>query len=147
MTGRSQILAALQAALQQITTANGYATDLYSRVFIDRDLERQPLAITEIPCIVVGDGPADTTVELYPGHSHRLSVELLSFTTGSGSTDQARELVQDALTALGVDDTLGGLCIEIIPTGHDIGKAAFGDFISAGRNSITVHYRTALWKI
>lgn len=141
---RQQIMDALEARLKSISTANGYGSNLGGSVHTWR---KRPVTLADTPCLLVADGSADSTSLAYPVRDHRLSVDIVGVVSSNTTASQARQLADDIHAAIGADQTLGGLALKIDPLSHEITLETDGDITGAVKVSISIHYRTALWRI
>jgi hypothetical protein len=107
MSVAHEIALALTAKLQQITKANGYATDIGTRVF------RGKLALTpsDMPCIVIVEGD-DSVLEhtrIKARVKQRYTLEGHAECDAENPNDRAHEIIADLKRAVFNGDlTLGG---------------------------------------
>lgn len=130
-TRRQQIIAALEARLAQITTANGFQTNAGQHVFLGKDPEDLfGDELTRVPCCALNEGEA--VVEQKIGTHYRVSLPIVVCGITNAQPDApstaGNALLADLTTALwpeaaerGVDnDDIGGLAISWQYTGDEI---------------------------
>jgi len=131
VTTRQQIINALADAMNIITVAKS--------VTIGKD----PATVSEMPCIVIKDGRADTSKETLDGYTkHRLQVELTYWTTGVTAWADAQTGISLMLAAFQVDNTLGGLVVVDELTGHEVYAAQAGTIEAIGLAELALTYYT-----
>lgn len=143
-TIRQQIVSAVIAALEQITTANGYETNIGTTV------EDWPTQLQgtdnedELPVIGVFDvDETSSTPNLNSKlENHELTIQARCYLRHNTPAAQCRKVMGDIKKALGVDKTWGGLATGTRPSrqGPDIKPEGFE--ISAAVVEITIHYTT-----
>lgn len=142
---RQQIMTAFEARLATITTGNGYSSNLGKNVFGWR---KTTIGQNEMPCVIVRDLTAKVTYDDAPiGHvNNRLQVMIEALFTGALTAAQARNALNDLISAIGTDPRFGGLVLETHILEHELDLQA-AEHISGGV-SVTVEmvYRTARWQ-
>lgn len=141
MTTRQQIINAVIARLQTITTGNGYSADLGSNIF---EWPALNISKNKLPAAIVSD-PVDQYKE-YWSSNHvdrdlRVEIELIA----KGTPDIARELAGDVLRAIGTDYTFGGLAMETEPVSIELDVKEEEYLFSGASIALTVKYRTEVW--
>jgi len=105
-TIRQLIITAFKTMMENITTANGYETEIGSSVFEWREY---PVETTEMPAMIIRDTDEEIS---YPDHPEsldcRLTIELILFESGSTVGADLRKAIGDIIKAIGVDETFGG---------------------------------------
>lgn len=145
-TIRAQIVAAIIAKLKTITTANGYKTELGSKVY---EWGAPRLGAEDLPAAIVRDDTEDLVSEYSNArHEFILTVEIEVLTADAAtaaSIRAARDFITDVYKALGQDITLGGLALDIKPIGNELAHEKAEKTVGGGKASYAVRYRTAAY--
>lgn len=142
---RQQIIDAVETRLKTITTANGYATQIGSKVYVWR---KSPLANTELPAVLVQDMAAQVDEEIIGQFTHRLAVRCAVFTSSATSPAQARAALNDLVTALFTDPFWSGLAEGgTTVASHDIMVEHDNNLVCAASVDIDIVYRTARGRV
>lgn len=134
---RQQIVDALELRLKSVSGIGG-------RVYAWHKVSVKP---EMLPCILINDTQAGSTVLAYPKRDHHLTVEITGLVSSKTTASQARELINAIYGAIGTDDTFSGLAHKTDLDTHDMDLAVEGDQIGGIKITATVHYRTGLWEI
>lgn len=149
MSHYDDIIAALQAMLAQITTANGYRTGAGSRVWLNLEYQTVP---PQKPCCILFPGEVSDSLsgDLAPSlgeENHTLPVKIEAWIADSESGTQGQALRQDILQAFSADRSLGGLVELVDPqissgsTVEDVGEEGFASYVQV---EMTLLYVTLL---
>jgi len=145
-TLRPRLLSALVTQLEQIRIPDGFATDAGQRVFEWRDALTEPVQPEEMECVVWRDTEEEVTPLSAAVHECRLSVEVLGFCSlGDLSAERARALLGDLHQAIGLDPTLGGLALVMLPQSAAIEIDRQNQRTAAARLRLVLVYRTPDW--
>ncbi|WP_162139875.1 hypothetical protein [Limisalsivibrio acetivorans] len=130
------------SAVQSITAAKGYATDIQAVCGVDGDC----LAASALPVAVVQD--TNCTVDLSPEDftSRTLNIIIKIHFSGTGSAAQARQAVSDFYSAVSVDSTLGGKARNLYPVSDSIVIEQGETIKSIAAISMAAEYETNLWE-
>lgn len=136
---RQQIVDALEARLKTITSIGG-------KVFVWR---KSPVTVAETPCLLVADLTAECSDDgdTIGSRLHTLTVEILAVTSSKTSASQARNLLTDIFSAIGSDNSFGGLALYSDPVAHEINTETDGDITAAVKVAMQVAYRTSTWGV
>lgn len=109
---RKQLLDAIKAALEVITVANGFDTDI-QRVF---RVGESTVNIDEYPSLIMMDrGDVSTRIRLQFAYENRLQMEIKAFTRDGDDDDRYDEIMQiqkDVRKKIEEDETFGGLAAK-----------------------------------
>ncbi len=112
-TIRQRLFDAVATVLRTILEANGYKTDLGSRVFECR--ATRPLD-TELPALNLWDLDEDSKWQLMPGtHEHTINFQIYVLQAGENSAEFIRKAIADVHRAIGADTKWGGLAHKTLP--------------------------------
>jgi len=140
-TRRQEIVTALAARLATIKKSNGYATDAGRNV---REHPDAPATVDSLPAYVWKDGDAEVNAGAEIGrYEHSMEVEITAMCAGSDKGALARAMMQDVLTAISPDETLGGLCRRISLQRHGVSIEQAERKFAFGVVTLTILYRTA----
>lgn len=149
MSRYEQILAAVEAAVGQISIAGGYNTDAGLRVY--RNLEYQSAEATR-PFIAVhpGETTDSLTGETPPSlgeENHSLSLTIEGVTDDSERGESAEALRQDLLRALKIDPFFGGLAegFDRITSKASVEDGGEEGFVGVAAVHLNLQYVT-LWR-
>jgi len=138
---REALIQAVVARFKTITTANGYATAIGTKVYPWR---KTPLAVSELPAILVWDQGAEMSREtLRNTTGHTLSFTAALYVHGKTTASQAREGLNDMFKAIWTDPLFSGLATQYIPKNHDLTMEVDGDICGAGHIQFDLVYYTA----
>lgn len=116
MSIRSQVMAALVIRLKTITTGNGYAVSIGSKVFQWRKF---PVTKNDTPCLLVFDGKVEREYVTDEFGSqvgmvrNRLEVQIEGWSTAAVTDAEARNLEADIAACVHANETLDGLVDKI----------------------------------
>lgn len=113
---RQKIVTAIDTALKNIKTSQGYETDLGDNVFEWRE---EPLQETEIPGAIWRDTDAPVD-ETFGEHLHKMILEVELFSSGASAPALLRKLIADVVKMIGANLTWGGLAEDTRPQTEDI---------------------------
>ncbi len=121
---RERIVKNIISTLGNITTGNGYNTQMGNRVF--RSL-RRPLELNELPCVVVGEGK-ETPVDEQSFGFDRYYLELTvngrsEFASGEDWISVGNKMLADIVKVIGTNATANGLAFDIWMKENQIGEA------------------------
>ena len=148
MSRRQDIITALLNRLKTITTSNGYNTNAGNNVKEWQTFEAAPAELGDM--IIVKDvscnnteGEEDDNAGTY--WTKKLSVQVICLTEGKTSSSKLRDMIEDVIIALGVDDTFAGICEPVEYEGDQTdvdrqGKTYGGTLINLG-----ITYRVTRW--
>jgi len=140
---REQVVQALETLLGTITKANGYLTNVGSKIYRGTD---RPLEENELPGAVMVEGQESSDPEVSVGKNHQylnISVEARTiYTDKQNHQQEAGKMLADIIKAVGTDPTLGGLAIDISNQGNIVDRPEAEAQIAAVDISLLVHYRT-----
>ena len=142
---RQQIMGLIGTRLEGILIADGYETDIGSRVYEWRQ-ESIPEAL--IPCLVYRDDPeesfADETVPR-GRHRHRLMVSVDVVALGSLVISTVRKMIADVIKAVGADTTWGGVALNTEPPMDEIYIEQKERKIGGATVKFVILYETGRW--
>lgn len=142
---RTQILDAVQARLAAIAAGATYNFTIGStKVFQWRDLKSQPWVAAELPALNIRDGIERVNQALSGIHLHELPVEIMgAIVANSAAQAEARKLLADIVTAIGVDRKWGGLAFDTDPQTEGLEVVQEGQRVAGARVQILIKYRTS----
>lgn len=142
MSIRASIISALDARLKTIHTATGYDTDLGASVY-HWQTETIPEGIC--PVLIFQDATVTDEPLNLKNTEHRILIEILLKYVVS-SVDEVYDGIEDVLTAMSVDDTLGGIC-RSKPAGNEIVgvEGSPHRIIVTAKVNIEITYVTSKW--
>ncbi len=143
---RQLVCTALDTRLKTILTASGYNTNLGLQV---HEWRETPLDLSDLPACIWRDRSEDdgnATIGGTIGYQiHQLKMELSVFISGSTTPSQARQILADIQTAIGVDQTFGGLADRTDPLSNELEIAHEENEVGRLTVNITITYRTKKW--
>jgi hypothetical protein len=141
---RTLIVQAVQTRLVAITAGATYNFTLgATKVLVWRDLKSQPWTVGELPALTIRDGIEQVRQALSGIHLHELPLDIMGAVTSSTlPEDEARKLLADIVTAIGVDRKWSGLAFDTDPIAEGIEVAQEGEHIAGARVQIVIKYRT-----
>lgn len=119
---RQQVFSAIRTQLETILTDNGYNSDAGENVFEWRDVENNPLQVSELPGLVIRDTLGDVVQVTVGQDEHIISFEVDAYHHGSSSPTLIREVIADVVTAMAADKTFVGLVEDTV---HSIEGMSF----------------------
>ena len=140
---RQQIVNELINRFSQISTANGYNTDVktvkewHHGNFDERDL----------PAIVVRDKSSTDLQLTNIEHQHLLKFEIDVLVKSNTAPSDVRKLLEDVYKAIAVDDTWNGLAEYTKPMGNEMIIQSQDKAVSGIGIDIEVSYITNAWEI
>lgn len=137
---RQRIMDALKARLETILIAGGYKTDAGKNVFAWRKFG---IPDTELPALVYQD--TDHTqdqgaIDLVDNFLE-VTVEAIAI-KGATSEDQIREMLADVITAIGTDETWGGLAFDTSQPSTPMDAEQMEKKLFGSRITFTIEYNT-----
>jgi len=141
---RETVLQALKTALEGITIANGYETDMGKTV--ERGL-RVPLEEDELPAIVIVEGEEDVASEPFAKNTCYLQVEIHGYVTFTDSDEGnwsaiGNKQIADIVKLIGLNQNLGGLAIDMQPAKRMNYEPESETVIKAVQVDFIIQYRT-----
>lgn len=109
-TVRQRLVDAIRASIGVISLKNGYSTDAGLSIHEWRDPETEPIQDGEMPCIMIRDESGEVSDLDFNTSEHSMTLNVSVVDQGDDAPRLARQLEGDAVKALGIDDTFGGLC-------------------------------------
>jgi len=147
---RQQIMDALKARMQTILTANGYYTNLGSKVF---DYKSTTFNDNDLDAINLRDETNNLIDELASGQNEwdlNLDVEIdILFKKGGTSITEARKGISDVKKAIGGggnDITFGGLAYKTNFASDTLIHEQDEAVIVGARIRVRIRYRTNIWE-
>lgn len=147
---RQQIMEAVQAALEGISVANGYRTDIGAGVKRWRPRLAEgayvPFGADELPAILAQDRRCETTPLSMQEQAHRLTVEIEARCAGGETSDDLlRKILEDVRQAVGVDPTWGGLAVDTDPQSDEFAIVQADQTLGGVLITIVIIYHTSAW--
>lgn len=139
---REQIVQALLTRLKTIVTGNDYNTDIGLNVF--RAL-RRPLEAHELPAIYLLEGDESESEINFGFDRYNFGISIQARVTFDDGDDWMRIgtlMIADVIKCLGVDQTLGGLALDIRMTSNQVGEAEEKVRAVGADISVEIDYRT-----
>ena len=142
---RQTIITALAAQLATITTANHYATEAGSNVFVWR---KYPVAPADCPCLVVSDTDlareyVTNEFRAYVGMvRNSLTVEIVAITSGAVTDVEARSMEKDIITCIHANESLGGIVESIEVTASSLVLEQYETVVGAVKVTAAIVYST-----
>lgn len=156
MSVRQQIIDAMNTRFSLIKKTSGYHSDIGNNIQ-EWYTETTPddLLAGLLPMMNIKDGNSEISIEVMGLFSHELAVDLEIYTTkGKTTADEMRLILEDVFTAIGTDDTWGGLAQYTIFGDNEVGKRSinlvveqYAKTIARVIISMKVLYRTNYWQI
>jgi len=139
---RETIIAALLVQLGQISTANGYDTNIGANVKSSYEYD---IDDDELPLVNVFEDGASVPQSFGPEWliSCPLRVDVIAI----GTIAYARQCLNDVLKAIGRDKTIGGYCEDTEPGDFEMFHEESGKTYVAVTVGITLKYMTDEWRI
>lgn len=140
---RQTIIDAVKTRLALITVAHGYDTNLGANVNEWRSAQYDP---SELPAIEVRDTVDEPAGQALSGPGniewHSLLVEIeFAIVIGGGATE-ARKGLYDIYTAIGVDQTWGGLALRTLWMGDELTVKAEDRQVAGAVARIKIEFTT-----
>lgn len=146
-TLRQQLITKVIAALGQISTTNGYATNVGAKV-VDwpRQIQGTDRA-NELPYIGVFDTDARTTRDHQwaPKVDRELTVQVRCYVRSNTPGEELRKIIGDLETAIGADPTWGKLAVTTMPSREGALIDSGNLEISAAVVEFTIQYATCVF--
>jgi hypothetical protein len=118
---RQSILTQLDTKLKTILTTNSFETNAGSNVY-----EWHPYGtpVAQMPALAYRDTTEEiTTVNDRDQHIHKLTIDILGYTSGSTAFTQARQLLADINSAIDDDRKFGGYVDDVVLLSQNIDAA------------------------
>lgn len=132
---------AVGTLLATIKVSNGYSTN--GGLSLHQDLPH-PLEQEKLPAYSWADTDCENDAEAEIGRlNHRLAFTVDACASGTTCRKKVRGMLEDVVTALGLDDTLGGTCQRITLESRSISSTQTEKKIANGTITFTIIYRTA----
>jgi len=138
---RQQIIDKLKEVLNQITTVNGYQTDIGQNVF---DWRLEPLRREETPCIVIRD--IESYVDDY-NNANDIRLELQFDIIMTTTIEDLRKALADLKKCLGQNETLDGLVFYMQWKNDSFDADLEEDRILVASCRVSTLYRVNRWEI
>ncbi len=139
---QQQIIDALITALGEISTANGYETEIGSNVS-EWDIARD--TVDELPAVDVRDHDTIDVSSDGGFFNYEMPVDIIVTTSGSTSKSEARKMIYDVYAAVGSDPSFGNLADNSFPQSHEIGAEHEANLISRVVIKVLIKFSTANW--
>lgn len=138
---RDTLILAVQTRLKTITVANGYYTDVGTKVGIWRVT---PYDVNELPAISIQDFRDELLMEFMPTKCDwGLNVRIACIANPAQLADgTVRKMITDVYKAIGTDHTFGGLAIKTDLETDEIELQQTEHRLGVGTINIVIHYRT-----
>lgn len=149
---RQQIVDAIAARLVQIAPGKVWSLPdgPYTCTSAPKSVtpwRRVPYSPAQVPAIAFWDADSAHGEPPLAHHEHRLGITIVGFVAGNAAIDTVRALLADMVAAVGSDPRWGGLADWTEIDSQDIDVEQAGDVIAGCQISITVVYRTRLWRM
>ena len=134
------ILSAIGTLLATMRVSSGYSSNggLNLHEGLSHPLENEPLPAYAWDA----SGSDGDDAEEIGRWEHTLSISVEACASGDDCKITARRMVEDVITALGIDDTLGGTVEKINPPSWTVGVTQKENKIASGLLTFSVIYRT-----
>ena len=140
MSQRQTIIDAIGDLLATMRTSNGYSSN--GGLNLHKGLTH-PLESCTLPAYAWGTPNSDISdAEEIGRWEHNLTITVESCDIGEDCDDDAFAMLEDVVTALGLDDTLGGTVERITIDGYSINSIQKENKIASGLLTFSVIYRT-----
>lgn len=143
---RQQIIDYMKTKLAEITTANGYYTNIGSKVY---EWKANPFETNEVPGIEIRDLEENIsdvrTSGNYNLHNHELNIELRVVCSETTPITTVRKMITDVNKLIGIYPTWNDYAIYTYPIGNKIEVDQQGVFVGQATVIIQVQYRTTAW--
>lgn len=137
---RQKIVTAIDTALKNIKTTQGYETDLGLNIFEWRE---EPLQESELPAAIWRDTVAPVVDDTFGEHLHKMSMEIEVIASGASAPSVLRQLIADVVKMIGANLTWGGLAEDARPQTEDIKTDRESKRIGSALLKFEVLYLTA----
>lgn len=141
---RQQIVDALKSAIQGITVANGYHTDIGLHTSIWLAEPNTVYDPSELPVANIRD-ISDVIVRAnIPFDDHEMDVNVdLIFSSGQTTDAAVRQGIYDVYRKIGTDPTLGGLAINTMISSDEMILDQSERIVGGATISLSVQFRTS----
>jgi len=140
---RIEIVNAVSASMKAISTGSGSYTD-FNDVKVWRVTAYND---NDFPAINIRDISDIQSVWTLPKRiKHSLTIEIEVAVSGNGTLNALREMISDVESAIGKDETFGGLALKTIPKKNELVSHQDKAKIGGALITIVVEYVTGRWK-